>query len=57
MRGGVGEPEGLVHMLGRAEVVLDAAVVRAGEVADDGGIRAEEVLDAGVDRVGECGVE
>ncbi|MEU0813531.1 nucleotidyltransferase domain-containing protein [Streptomyces mirabilis] len=57
VRGGVGEPEGLVHMLGRAEVVLDEAVVRAEEIADDGGIRAEEILDAGVDQVRECGAE
>lgn len=46
VRGGVGEPEGLVRMLGRAEVVLDAAVVRA-----------EEIADAGVERVGDCGAE
>ncbi|MFJ9353448.1 nucleotidyltransferase domain-containing protein [Streptomyces mirabilis] len=46
VRGGVGEPEGLVRMLGRAEVVLDEAVVRA-----------EEIADAGVDRVGDCGAE
>ncbi len=52
-----GRPEGLVHVLGRAEVVLDAAVVRAEEVADDGGIRAEEILDAGVDREGNAGCE
>jgi predicted nucleotidyltransferase len=31
VRGGVNEPEGLVHMLGRAEEVLDAAVARARE--------------------------
>ncbi|MET7972258.1 nucleotidyltransferase domain-containing protein [Streptomyces mirabilis] len=31
VRGGVNEPEGLVHMLGRAEAVLDAAVIRARE--------------------------
>ncbi|MFK0022049.1 hypothetical protein [Streptomyces sp. NPDC090798] len=57
VRGGVNEPEGLVHMLGRAEAVLDAAVFRAEEVLDAEVARAEEVLDAMVVRARESGVE
>lgn len=57
VRGGVNESEGLVHMLGRAEAVLDAAVTRAEDVLDAEVTRAEEALDAAVAQARESGGE